>query len=194
MNNSAPNLHISASLHYKTLQYSPTVWIRRQLEQKIFLKLYICKFYAKLGNFIAVKRRSNSLPADVLWGLFVTHWTPKDVCGEATGVMASIIKMMLTKFKKDMIATVGIERFSYDLKKWFGKCSLFVLSASGWKDQNMAFSFSRQGKPQYESCYRVAELRQSDVSIDCRKFSEMSFFHPRVPLTNQKPRVFVYVW
>ena len=33
------------------------------------------------------------------------------------------------------------------LKNGFGKCSLFVLSVNGWKDQNMASSFSRQRKP-----------------------------------------------
>ena len=32
------------------------------------------------------------------------------------------------------------------LKFGFGKCLLFVLSANGWKDQNMASSFSRQRK------------------------------------------------
>ena len=33
------------------------------------------------------------------------------------------------------------------LKNGFGKCSLFVLSVNGWKDQNMDSSFSRQRKP-----------------------------------------------
>ena len=43
------------------------------------------------------------------------------------------------------------------LKNGFGKCSLFVLSASGGKDQNMASSFSRQRKPKYlESIVRLA--------------------------------------
>ena len=37
--------------------------------------------------------------------------------------------------------------FRMTLKIGFGKCSLFVLSANGWKDQNMASSFSRQRKP-----------------------------------------------
>ena len=37
--------------------------------------------------------------------------------------------------------------FQMTLKKGFGKCSLFVLSANGWKDQNMDSSFSRQSKP-----------------------------------------------
>ena len=37
--------------------------------------------------------------------------------------------------------------FRMTLKNGFGKCSLFILSTNGWKDQNMAFSFSRQRKP-----------------------------------------------
>ena len=36
--------------------------------------------------------------------------------------------------------------FRMTLKSRFGKCSLFVLSANGWKDQNIASSFSRQRK------------------------------------------------
>ena len=35
------------------------------------------------------------------------------------------------------------------LKNGVGKCSLFVLSASGRKDQNMDSSFSPQSKPWY---------------------------------------------
>ena len=57
------------------------------------------------------------------------------------------------------------------LKNGFGKCSLFVLSANGWKDQNMDSSFSRQRKPLYGEgivrlANRVAVWRQSEVSID----------------------------
>ena len=37
--------------------------------------------------------------------------------------------------------------FRMTLKNGFGKCSLLVLSANGWKDQNMASSFSRQRQP-----------------------------------------------
>ena len=85
------------------------------------------------------------------------------------------------------------------LKNGFGKCSLFVLSANGWKDQNMTSSFSRHKKAEYGEgivrlANRVAVWRQSEVSIDCRKFSGMRFFHPNVRLTNQKPHMFVFVW
>ena len=52
-------------------------------------------------------------------------------------------------------------------KNGFGKCSLFVLSPNGWKEQNMDFSFSRQRKPYYGErnvrlTNRVAVWRQSD--------------------------------
>ena len=57
------------------------------------------------------------------------------------------------------------------LKNGFGKGSLFVLSANGWKDQNMDSSFSRQRKSLYGEgivwlANRVAVWRQSEVSID----------------------------
>ena len=57
------------------------------------------------------------------------------------------------------------------LKNGIGKCSLFILSANGWKDQNMASLFSRQRKTKYgEGIVRMANLvvvwRQSEVSVD----------------------------
>ena len=57
------------------------------------------------------------------------------------------------------------------LKNSFGECSLFVLLANGWKDQNMDSSLSRQRKPWYgegivQLANRVAVWRQSEVSID----------------------------
>ena len=61
--------------------------------------------------------------------------------------------------------------FRMTLKYGFGKCSLFVLSANGWKDQNMDSSFSRRRKTWYGEgivrlANRVAVLRQRDVSDD----------------------------
>ena len=34
-----------------------------------------------------------------------------------------------------------LERFSYDVEKWFCKCSLFVLSANGWKLKTQPLPF-----------------------------------------------------
>ena len=61
--------------------------------------------------------------------------------------------------------------FRMTLKNGFDKCSLFVLSANGWKDQNMTSSFSCKRKPWYgEGIVRLANRvevwRQTEVSID----------------------------
>ena len=61
--------------------------------------------------------------------------------------------------------------FVSTLKNVFGRCPLFVLSANGWKDQNIASSFSRQRRPCYGEgivrlANRVAVWRQSEVSVD----------------------------
>ena len=64
-----------------------------------------------------------------------------------------------------------LERFSYDLEKWFCKCSLFVLSANGWKVKNIASSFSRQRNPNMEKAVfdwpmnPAAVWRQRQVSV-----------------------------
>ena len=76
------------------------------------------------------------------------------------------------------------------LKNGFGKCSLFVLSANGWKDQNMDSSFSRQRKPSMEKTLFDVKAKYRLIS---RKFSGMKFFQPNLRLTNQKPRAFVSV-
>ena len=69
------------------------------------------------------------------------------------------------------------------LKNGFGKCSLFVLSANGWKDQNMDSSFSRQRKPSYGDgivrlANRVAVWRRSEVSVDFQKVLGREVFSP----------------
>ena len=70
------------------------------------------------------------------------------------------------------------------LKNGFGKCSLFVLSANGCKDQNKDSSFSRQRKPLYGEgivrlANRIAGRRQSIVSIDFQKVLGHEFFSPQ---------------
>ena len=84
------------------------------------------------------------------------------------------------------------------LKNGFGKCSLFVLSANGWKDQNMASSFSPKENPNMEKAsFDWPIVLQYDVKAKYRltsgKSLGMTFFHPSVRLTNQKPRAFVSV-
>ena len=67
--------------------------------------------------------------------------------------------------------TVPESDFRMTLKNGFRKCSLFVLSANEWKDQNMDSSFFLQENPNMEKALfdwqnRVAVWRQSEVSID----------------------------
>ena len=90
--------------------------------------------------------------------------------------------------------------FRMTLKIGFGKCSLFVLSANGRKDQNMATSFSHQRKPDFNMERELLDwpfVLQYDVKakylLISRKFSGMKFFQPCVRSTNQKPRAFVSV-
>ena len=84
------------------------------------------------------------------------------------------------------------------LKTVFGKCSLFVLLANGWKDQTWTLSFPARENPNMEKAlFDWPIVLQYDVKakyrLFSRKFSGMKFFHPRVPLTNQKPGAFVSV-
>ena len=77
------------------------------------------------------------------------------------------------------------------LKNGFDKCSLFVFSANGWKDQNMDSSFSRQRKPLYgEGIVRLANRvevwRQSEVSVDFWKVLGREVFSPERSLNQAK--------
>ena len=80
------------------------------------------------------------------------------------------------------------------LKNGFSKCSLFVLSANGWKDQNMDSSFSRQRKPLYGEgiarlTIRFAAWRQSEVSVDFQKVLRHDIFSPERSLDhNNQPK------
>ena len=84
------------------------------------------------------------------------------------------------------------------LNNGFDKCSLFVLSANGWKDQNMALRFADKENPNMEKAlFDWPIVLQYDVKakdpLISRKFSGMKFFYASVRLTNQKPRTFVSV-
>ena len=80
------------------------------------------------------------------------------------------------------------------LKNCFRKCLLFVLSANGWKEQNMDSSFSRQRNPNMEMALFVD---QSCCSMTSKQFLEsssgMKFVYPSVRLANQNPGAFVSV-
>ena len=66
--------------------------------------------------------------------------------------------------------------------------------ANGWKDQNMASSFSRQNSNMEKALYDWPIVLQYDVKakylLISGKFTGMTFFHPSVCLTNQKPSAF----
>ena len=91
-----------------------------------------------------------------------------------------------------------IERFSYDLEKWFGKCSLFVCQPMDETIKTWPIRFPAKENPNMEKAlfdwpivlqYHV----KAKYRLISRKFSGMKFFHPSVRLTNQKPRAFVSV-
>ena len=87
------------------------------------------------------------------------------------------------------------------MKNSLGKCSLFVLSANGWKDQDMASSFSPRPPPQKKRNmekalfdWPIVSQYMYDVKAKYRLIStNFSDIHPSVRLTNQKPHAFVSV-
>ena len=83
------------------------------------------------------------------------------------------------------------------LKNGFDKCSLFVLSANGWKDEkkkakkNRSLRFRAKENPNMEKAlFDWSIVLQYDVKaknrLISRKFSGVMFFHPSVRLTNKK--------
>ena len=84
------------------------------------------------------------------------------------------------------------------LKNGFRKCLLFVLSANGWKDQNIDSSFFGKRKSQVEKAlFDWPIVLQYDIKVKYRlissKFSGVKFFHQSIRLTNQKPCTFVSI-
>ena len=78
------------------------------------------------------------------------------------------------------------------LKDGYGKFSLFVILADGWKDQKMDSSFSEENPNMEKALFDWSIVLQYDVKaryqLIPRKFSGMKFFHPSILLTNRKPR------
>ena len=87
------------------------------------------------------------------------------------------------------------------LKNAFGKCSLFVLPANGWRDEKIKtwpLRFPAKENPNMEKAlFDWLIVLQNDVKakyrLISRKFSGMKVFHPSVRFTNQKPHAFVSV-
>ena len=61
-----------------------------------------------------------------------------------------------------------MQRFSFDLEKWFRQVFVIFLSANGWKDQNMDSSFPRQ------SCCSMTSKRSIDWFLESSR--AWSFF------------------
>ena len=86
------------------------------------------------------------------------------------------------------------------LKNGSSKCSLFVLTANGWKGQKWPLHFPTKDNPNMvleKALFDCLIMLQYDVKakhwLISSKFSGMKFFQPSVPLTNQKPPAFVSV-
>ena len=76
------------------------------------------------------------------------------------------------------------------LKYGFGKCSLFVLSANGWKIKTWTLRFPAKenpdtGKALFDRPIVLQYYAKAMYQMIPRKFSGMTFFHPGVRLTNQ---------
>ena len=76
------------------------------------------------------------------------------------------------------------------LNNGFDKCSLFVLSANGWKDQKGSLRFPDKENPNMEKAlFDWAIVLQYDFSakylLISRKVSGIKFFHLNVRLTNE---------
>ena len=125
------------------------------------------------------------------------------MCGRPrnkTSVQVQPLKITFSKIPANALSfisasLVSLACWSYSdfrmtLKYGFGKCSLFVFSASGWKDQNMDSLFSRQRISSGEGIVRfanpVAVWRQSEVSFDFWKVLGHEVFSPKRSLNKPK--------
>ena len=75
------------------------------------------------------------------------------------------------------------------LKNGFHKCLLFVLSANGWKEQNMDSSFSAKENPNMEKAlFDWPIVLQYDVKAISRKFFGHEAYSAERSLNQPKPR------
>ena len=96
--------------------------------------------------------------------------------------------------------TIPLQRFSYDLQKWFGKISVRYLfyQPMDEKIKTWTLRFPAKENPNMENAlFDWPIVLQYDVKaknrLISRKFSSIKFLHPSVRLTNKKPRAFVSV-
>ena len=95
--------------------------------------------------------------------------------------------------------TTTIERFSYDLEKWFRYSVRYLFHQpirENIKTRTLRFP-AKENPNMVKALFDWPIVLQYDVKakyrLISRKFLGMTFFHPSVRLTNQKPRAFVSV-
>ena len=92
-----------------------------------------------------------------------------------------------------------LERFSYDLEKWFWYSVRYLFHqpiSEKIKTRTLRFP-TKENPNMVKALFDWPIVLQYDVKakyrLISRKFLGMTFFHPSVRLTNQKPRAFVSV-
>ena len=96
---------------------------------------------------------------------------------------------------REFLKTLHKSDFRMTRKNGCGKCSLFVLSANGWKDP-LRFPV-KENLDMEKALFDWPIVLQYDVKakyrVISRKFLGMKLFQPSVRLTKQKPRAFVSI-
>jgi len=136
----------------------------------------------------SVKNPFNNAPITLRWVLHLYSFLP--------GIIfpSNNPRRNLSKALKVSKVIVLIEQFSYDLEKYsVSKCSLFVMSANGWKDPNLASLFSIPAK---ENCNMEKALFdwpivlqyevKAEYRLNSRKFLGMKFLSPERSLNQPK--------
>ena len=96
-----------------------------------------------------------------------------------------------------MVPFYLIERFSYDLEKWFRYSVRYLFHQPiSEKIETWTLRFPAKGNPNMvKALFDWPIVLQYDVKakyrLISRKFLGMTFFHPSVRLTNEKPGAFV---
>ena len=100
---------------------------------------------------------------------------------------------------EDFVPLVELERFSYDLEKWFRYSVRYLFHQPiSEKIKTWTLRFPAKENPNMvKALFDWPIVLQYDVKakyrLISRKFLGVTFFHPSVRLTNQKPRAFVSV-
>ena len=101
--------------------------------------------------------------------------------------------------QNDHVQPIYIERFSYDLEKWFRYSVRYLFHqpiSEKIKTRTLRFP-AKENPNMVKALFDWPIVLQYDVKakyrLISRKFLGMTFFYPSVRLTNRKPRTFVSV-